>query len=59
MFPSSGLNSKIREEFHSGVKIIVILDYTYSYLVCVSLSYAYLLYYVGIAVFYCRCRTAG
>ena len=26
---------------------------------CVLLSYVYLLYYVGIAVFYFRCRTAG
>jgi len=26
---------------------------------CVLLSYMYLLYYVGIAVFYFRCRTAG
>ena len=26
---------------------------------CVLLSYVYLLYYVGIAVFYFRCSTAG
>ena len=26
---------------------------------CVFLSYVYLLYYVGIVVFYFRCRTAG